>query len=161
MKQYLLSICGVVLIGTIFNLILPHGKTSKSISSIFGVLLLLVIVKPIITIKNSNNDFNFSIISGDDVVIYDEYLDYILYSKVDLYKKNVNKILQKNGIENAVIEIYYHQIDDVSFSVDKIEIDLSKSVIISEESHINIIDDVLTEINNKLGISKEQVRIIE
>lgn len=160
MKEFLLSISSIILIFSILNLILPHGKISKSISSVFGILLLLVIIKPIINLKESGSIlYNFT--ENNEIVIDEEYLYYVTHSRVNQIKNNVNNILNENGIEKSVITIDYDVDEDFSIKINKIYVDLRNSVIISNKEHIDVIESVLKEITSKINIEKNMVEIYE
>ena len=57
MKDWIISIVSVVLITNIVCLILPQGKMGRFVKNIFSILTVLVIIKPLIYLKNGNFDF--------------------------------------------------------------------------------------------------------
>lgn len=57
MSAYILSIVGVVFIEAVLDQILPEGKLSTIIRSVFAVFLLYIIIKPISMLSTNNFDF--------------------------------------------------------------------------------------------------------
>ena len=159
MKEWIISIVAVVLITSIVCLILPQGKMGKFIKNIFSILTMLVIIKPIIYLKDF--DYNFDNLgSNNEVTIQENFLDYIYSKRIEEYKQNCLKITKDFGVENASVEIYY-DIDNQAIKITLIEINLRDSVILSDKGHIHIKEGIITNISTYLNVEKNMVVINE
>ncbi len=160
MKEWIISITSIVLITSVLSLILPHGKIGKFIKGVFSILFMFVVIKPITYFKEES--FNFEdFINTDEIILQDNYLDYVYCKRVEDYKANCVKIIEKLGIKNSVVNIDYI-IDEVQkLKINFIKINLQNSVIISDKQHINIKEEIITEIASYLNINKNSVIIYE
>ena len=158
MKDWIISIVSVVLITSIVCLILPQGKMGKFVKNIFSILTMLVIIKPLIYLKDGN--FNFEQFAGSDIVIQTDFLDYIYQKRVDEQTKICLKIIEENGIKNAKVDINF-EIENQDIKIKLVQINLQDSVIISDKGHIDIKEEIVAEISSYLFVEKEVVIIYE
>ena len=160
MKDWIISITTVILLTSIICLILPQGKMGKYIKSIFSLLTMLVIIKPIINIKES--DFYYEqIVGADNFVLQDNFIEYINNKRIDVYKQNCLKIINDIGIKNPEIDINYVIEDNQNIKISFVKINLQNSVIISDKQHIDIKEEMITDIASYLNINKNMVAIYE
>ncbi len=160
MKDWIISITAVVLITSIVCLILPPGKMGKYIKSIFSLLTMLVVIKPIVYIKDINFDYQ-QIIGADEIALQDDFLIYVFDKKIEEYEQNCVEIVEKVGIKNANINIEYDIEENQNIKINFVKINLQNSVIISDEQHINIKEEMITDIASYLNIKKNMVIIYE
>lgn len=160
MKEWVISIVSTILIVSSLSMIMPNGKLGKYVKSILSVLVLLVIVKPVLSLKNiSFDDFNFSMI---DVDYQTDYLEYITNQKVNEMTKTCKEIIKnnfKNDFSDFDVELQYETNDKYEIILKNVQINLSKAVINSFDEHKIIIDSIKNEICNCLNIEKSLVVI--
>lgn len=162
MKEWIISVISVVFIVTISSFIVPEGKIGNHIKGVFSFLLVFVIIKPIISIKN--NDLTFQNTPSENVIniqVDTNYLEYIYHKKSENLQDDCNKILESLGIKNAIVNLEYDVDENNFFTVEKIIVKLNNAVINCDKEHINIIEEIKDEFSNKFGVSKDRVIVYE
>lgn len=159
MKEWILSIGTTVLLTTIISLILPDGKIGKFIKGIFLIIVLLVILKPLANIKDSGLS-DMSIFVNTETNIQSEYLNYIYDKKIKKHEEVCEKIIENIGIYKAKTSIQY-SISEMGMEIQKVNINLKNSVIISDKEHIDIIEEIKANIMSYLNIENEKLVIYE
>ncbi|MGN0771698.1 MAG: stage III sporulation protein AF [Christensenellales bacterium] len=53
MKQWILAIVGIVALGVLVDVILPEGQSAKYIKGIFGVVVVITIISPVVNLLNN------------------------------------------------------------------------------------------------------------
>ena len=158
MKAWIISIVSVVLITSIVCLILPQGKMGRYVKNIFSILTILVIIKPIIYLKDSS--FDFEQVSNGEVVIQTDFINYIYEKKVDEQEKNCIKIIENKGIKNANVDITF-SVENLDIKIRLVQIKLNNSVIISDKQHIDIKEEIIADVSSYLLVDKSVVIIYE
>lgn len=86
MGQWVVTVAGIAILSVLCDVILPEGQTRKYVKTVFGVVVTLVIVQPLIRIFDGNFDFSLSLSDGDSVGVQEQYIE-----SVDT-RQNENKI---------------------------------------------------------------------
>lgn len=159
MKAWVIGILVNVFFITVLSLILPEGKMVKSIKSVVSLLLVIVIVQPVLRLKDINLDLGQ--VFNKEVVLQNNYLEYIHFKKVENYEKSCVLLLEKVGIYQAKVDVIYKINEDNEINVKKIQINLKNSVIKSDKDHIDIIDEAKLLIKNTFKIDEAQIDINE
>ncbi len=160
MLDWILSCGATVILTSIIMIILPSGKLSAIIKSIFSLVVLLVVISPIT--KISKGDFSIdNVFTGGEIYVQEEFLHFIAESKIKIYEENCNKILGNFGIENAQLDFEFLITENYSVEVQKLKVDLKKSVINSDKEHIDIIKDVKEALAEYLNVDVGRVEIYE
>ncbi len=156
MSGWILSIGLTTVILAVLNMVLPSGKIGKFITSLFPLVLLLVVIKPIfnvdfdsITQNLTNSEYN--------VEYQTEYLNSVINRKKEQCYENCKSILKLYYVENAEIKIEFKDKEN-SFEIKKVEINLQNAVIKSQDGHIDI-NRIKLEIAVNLSIEEEAVKI--
>ncbi len=154
MKSWALSIVVIVFTISIVSLLFPNGKIGKFIKSVFSFLLVFVVLKPIIKIKN--NDFELdNFLVNNEIVLQDSYLQFYNNKKIKTYKDSCIKILNDCGINNAEIEFQYETDKYNKILFVSIILNLENAVINSDKEHIVIIETAKQKIKSYLNLSEE------
>ena len=93
MKTWILSIIGTVILITIAELLLPSGRMKNVTRSIFGVLVMIVILKPLPSIKNSDWQLDFDLSENT------HFLDQVNERKVAALQERGISLLRQNGYD--------------------------------------------------------------
>lgn len=149
MKEWLLSVVGVVFLSILFDLICPNGKINKFSKSIFGVVAIAIILSPILNIK-------FDISS-------DEYIDSTLVeninkSKAEVYKNQIEGYLKTQGVIDTNVEVNY-TLSENDFEITFVYVDVSNVVLSENLSNINKYEVIANMISQKFNISEEKILI--
>jgi len=136
----------------ISSLILSEGRLKFFIKSIYSITLILVIISPIIKMKNT--EVNFDLFLENEIVFDQNFLDYVNNKKDENYKEILDKILLNMGINRATFEFV---LDKEENSIEKIFIDLKNAVIENKDEHINIVKEIEDKIKEHYFFSNAEV----
>ena len=89
MRAWILSICGVVFLGVMIDVISPNGKMNTFIKSIFSLVFIFVLVTPIVRYINGKHDYQININLAQD----DELINVITDQQIKLLEQSVVKVL--------------------------------------------------------------------
>ena len=67
MGQWVVTVAGIAILSVLCDVILPEGQTRKYVKTVFGVVVTLVIVQPLIGLFNGDSWFSFNSGSTDDI----------------------------------------------------------------------------------------------
>lgn len=150
MKEWLLSIIGVVFLGVLFDLIYPNGKTNTFCKSIFGILSVVVIINPLLKIEFSNFD--------NEDYVDTSLMTSINESKCEILQKEVVVYLKLKGIDGIDVEIE-NNVSNSNFEVENVFVDISQLVLTENITNINKYEVISNEVVNFLQIDKERIII--
>ena len=160
MNRYVVSIIVTVFLIALITFLLPNGSTSKYVKSVLSMVLVVVLISPLI--KFNIKDFKFdNFFESPNVYVQTDFLDYVLDEKVKSLTKNCDMILNDLGVSGADIKIFYQQKNGVEILIQNVTINLKKSVISSDSSHINIIEKLKKAVSEYLNVGIDNVVIYE
>ena len=126
MGQWVVTVAGIAILSVLCDVILPEGQTRKYVKTVFGVVVTLVIVQPLIGLFDGGGLFSFS--SGNIDGIQQQYIE------------SVENRQNKNTADSVKLLLEYKGI-----SVSKINVsDWDKSVTLQlDESYSKQIEDIV------------------
>ena len=145
---------------SLISIIFPNGKIGKYLKSVFSFILIFSVINPLLNLDEINVDFNNAFLENE-VIYQEQYLDYVNQKKIDNYNDNCTKILEELGVKNAQIDFIYYTDEKYNLIVEKVNVNLKNSVIISDVEHIDIKEGISTDIASYLNITKSKVLIYE
>ena len=157
MWNYLINIIMIVIISSIIIIIIPEGRTTGIISVVLSIIVVLTLVSPL---KDFNLDVSIPTFDYNIEIDY-SYAEHANYLRSINYANDCIKVLEKEGINNAEIQVIYQDDEFRRFNIKFVKVFLENEVINSNEEHIDIIDKVKTLISERLIIEKGQVIIVE
>lgn len=160
MSGWVLSVCGMVFLTAVLYAILPEGKTGKIIKSVFALMCLTVLIKPVINLKDA--DFNIdTAFSTYEINLQNNYLDFILKQKENYLEKGIKETLNSFGVyvETATINLCYDE--KMNISTKKASVQIKKGEIIDDSAHIVIIDKVFEYLSAYVSADKNLIEIYE
>lgn len=160
MKNWVLSIITTVFILSLIALILPSSKLSKHVKNTLSFIVVLVIVSPIINLKNIEVDFE-KLFEYENVVIQQEYIEYLNQKKIRILTDDCQKLIQKDGVEGARIRLNYTINENSVVIIQNVAIYLDNAVINSEKEHIVIIEKLKKTLSEYLKINEDMVIVYE
>lgn len=160
MKNWVLSVITTVFIISLIALILPSGKLSKHVKNTLSFIVVLVIVSPIINLKNIEVDFE-KLFEYDNVVIQQEYIEYVNQEKIKILTDDCQKLIQKDGVDGARIVLNHILNENNVVIIQNITIYLENAVINSEKEHIVIIEKLKKTLSEYLKINEDMVIVYE
>lgn len=157
MKSWLLSIGVVLLMITSLNLILPEGKTGKTIKNIFSLILLMVVIRPVLNIKNANNFTFFQ--NQDNIIVNEDFIEQTYNKRIDFYVNDCKKLLKNYGVMDSNVQMIYEIDENYNLIINKIIIKFDDEVINSVGPHIDIIENIKESISNSFNLDKKDILI--
>ena len=116
-------------------------------------------MQPILNLNIS--EFNFtSVFNGNEIVLQENYLNYVNNEKIKNYTQNCISLLDDLGVEGAEVIIQSSVNDDLVIKFEKVLVNLKNSVLISDKEHIDIIEQAKKSIAEYLNVSNDVVEII-
>lgn len=163
-------VVAIILI-TIIEMILPSGNIKKYIKFFSGVILMIIIINPIITVLNSDINID-DFISQNQVeltnVEYDFNQNYIYDTYRENLKQDIIKRLEENGYEVIDVEL---MVEKGTYEPTEIELQLKHSdgeiqpivveIFKNSQEQLSSYDKeiVRTLINQNYGIKKSKIII--
>ena len=141
-------------------MIIPEGKMEKFIKYYFSLIILIVIITPLINIKNNGINFDYKL-NGNDIILQENYLEYVYELRINTYKKQCEKIAESCGVKNVVFEFEYIIDEKKEFMLNKIYLNFKNAVIISDKEHINIIEDVKQSVAKQFLLDESKIIIYD
>jgi len=158
MKNWILSIGAVIILTSILTLILPNSKLGKNIKSIFSLMIVLIILQPIVKLKDGRMNFD-KINTEQAIILQDDFIHYIAEQKITNYEHKCQNFLIEKGINNAKTSIDYIVNTNGQVEIILVNVDLTNSVINSDLEHIDITEVICYEFSKILNVDKNKVKI--
>ena len=147
-SSWLLSVIGVIIIGVLINIVLPHSSISKFIYGIYSFIIIYVIITPIINILSDGKSFTINY----DSIIDSSYIDSLNENKEIVMEKSIITKSASLGIKNIEVDIVSH-ISENNLILDKVYVNLQNAIIDENLVHIDkyqVLDEVVNSIT-KIG----------
>ncbi len=157
-SQYFLSICGVVLLSVLMDLIVSDGKIAKYQKSIMSLILIFVIVSPLP--KLLKNDVDFSSFFDNNISYNEEYTEVFMSQQKTILEKGLEQNLKQNGFDGVKIEIWA-DFEDNALKINNVFVDLQNLVLSQENEHINYYEAIKILLMEQTGVEEGRVIICE
>lgn len=154
-----MSIIGVCILSVVVDLIVPSGKMSSSIKSVFSYIVILVVLAPLPNLIKGNFSLD-GLFSNVDIEIQDEYIYNINQSKLDKWTIKIEEELEIAGITGAIVSISAN-IFEYDMQIDAVYVDLYNAVISSNLANKNIQTEVVSVALKCLDVEKNKVVVYE
>ena len=159
LAAWILSILGVVIIGSIIDLLLPSGKMNKYIKVVFSTVTVLIIILPLPSLfKNGCSADN--IFFTEDITIDESYINKIDDYKKESVIKGLKEALSNDGI--ILKDVYIEgDFSDIVPDIKYVRINFADVVIERDYPHINKYELIRNKVTEYLVIDKDAVSIYE
>ena len=138
---------------------MPSGKTNSLIKGIFSLVCILILVQPILSLKNNDYDiFNFAEI---ELNLDDDYLSYVNSKNVENIERACQKLLKNQSLYSDTINVEFVEVKDYEYKLERVQIKLKNLVIEDKSEHINRLESVRSSISEYFGIEKSAVIFYE
>ena len=119
---WIMSILGIVVLGTTVDLLMTKSRMKNIIRSVFATVSVLVIITPLPSLIRNGVDISFSDMLGQ--------------MKIHTMKAAIESALENDGISGVKVELTA-EVHDNEITVQRVVIDLSDSVIKDNLANIN------------------------
>lgn len=160
-SAWIMSILGIVIIGTLIDLILPSGRISKYIKSIFATVTVLVIVTPIPSLIRNNFNVENGGLIAPEFTLDENYLAYADKVKMRYLSKGVEEKLAEDGFRGVSVEIDGKFDENNSLVINFVKVNLQNLVIDEDKQHINKYELIRDSVTKYLNVEKGAVMINE
>ncbi|MDR2201800.1 MAG: stage III sporulation protein AF [Clostridiales bacterium] len=157
---WITSILGVVIVGTLIDLILPSGRMNKYIKSVFAAVTVLVIVLPLPSLIRSGFKPEGGKLFAPEFSLDSRYIEYADAVKFGYLARGVEKMLKEDGMAGVSVKI------EGGFSghepvINLVSANLQNLVIDKNLEHINKYERTRDLIAQYLNVPKDAVIIYE
>ena len=103
MGQWVVTVAGIAILSVLCDVILPEGQTRKYVKTVFGVVVTLVIVQPLIGLFNGDDWFSFN--NGEANVVQEQYLQSVNNRQNKNATDSVKLLLEYKGVSVSNITV--------------------------------------------------------
>ncbi len=159
MTEWVSGIVLSIIAVTLIDVVMAEGETRKFIKGIASLLVLFAVVSPLPTLLNSS--FSWDDIFGDTTVmsLNVDYLEDINEKKIAVYQTESEEYFAACGISGTVVTLFYTDGDTSTPSITFAQIDIG-SVIIEDDSNINIANIIIAYMQDSFGLESHMIAII-
>lgn len=152
---WILSILGIVVMGTVVDLLLTKSRLKNFIRSVFATVSILVIITPLPSIVK--NGFNIELSDfSEEVRIDEDFVNFAERQKITTLEEAMKAAFAQEGMEGLSITL------DASFAngnirVKRVTVDLSNSVIKENLANINKYEFIKERVKSFIGDSEVEI----
>lgn len=100
MGQWVVTVAGIAILSVLCDIILPEGQTRKYVKTVFGVVVTLIIVQPVVSFFSGGLNY-----STESFEVQQGYIESVENRQEKIAKEQVRSVLEANGIELTNITI--------------------------------------------------------
>lgn len=157
MKGWLISVVSMLIVITLLELLIPKGRLSPLIGSLFSVIFLIVVFYPLTGKISLPNILDWQ--EYDSTIEIDEdFLYYATEKSADKKKTKCLKKLNEYGINDLSFDIEYSKDDCGVCEIKAVTIFFDESVISGNTEHINIIEKISSVAKEFFGAVEIEVK---
>ncbi len=145
MKEYILSIAGVILIASVVAVIAPGGKMGQFVKGTTRLFLLIVMISPLLGLTKGDAEKPASAEYPPDPVYFQTCAE-LLEARDE---ENIGSYLCAKYDISARVDAARSQI--ANFDIEKISVIVAFQGIIGDEERINILTDIREDLENLYG----------
>jgi len=134
-RNWIINICTIIIFITAVEMLLPNNSIKKYVKYVLGLIMVIVLIKPIVFVSSGNIDIN-KYVKASDVYFgtemyekdYKKYRQENLDNTIQNFKRNLELTLEKklsvkypNDEFNVMIDLSYDK-DIGKFDIKRIEI---------------------------------------
>ena len=127
MGQWVITVAGVAVLSVLCDIILPEGQTRKYVKTVFGVVVTLIIVLPLVNLVKDRFTFEYDPVT--ETAVQQQYLDNVDNRQKYNAEKNIVVILRANDIE----------VSDVQVSKDSVSVRLGGALSVETEQKVRAV----------------------
>ena len=157
MTGYLLSVLGIVLASVLINIIIPTGELAKYIKSVFSIFVVFVLISPIFTFLNKEQQYMFSY---NDYEINEKLINYVFSKRTDETKARIIEELTEQGFEDIDIILSYSA-ENNELSYNYCTVNLKNMTIRADKQHINKYEFIKNVVIEYTNLTEEEIQFYE
>lgn len=149
MKEYILSVAGIVLLSAALTVILPGGKMGKFIKGAMRLFTLVVLVSPFVGDWGKNT----FVYTEKNVELDNDYLSYCAETLAEEDEKTIEHEISEKFSVSAKVTV--QRSGEACFPLEKISVKIVDFGIIGQDEHIHIMNMIREAVTEKYGCEAE------
>ena len=109
MGQWVITVAGIAILSVLCDVILPQGQTRKYVKSVFGIVVTLVIIQPVIALLSGDYRLSWSMSNDVSSDIQQQYIESVESRQNEISTNLVKSVLDANDV--AVDSIVVSQLN--------------------------------------------------
>ena len=97
MAKWVVTVAGIAILSVLCDVILPEGQTRKYVKTVFGVVVTLIIVQPVIQLFNGGISGIYTAADGN-IETQQQYIQNVQDRKTDNALKSIRTLLDENDL---------------------------------------------------------------
>ncbi len=151
-SSWVLSLVGVVIITAIVEIILPESNIGKYVKGILALFTIFIMISPVTSV-NIGDLFNSE---EYEALIDDDFLTGVNVERVNFYKTQIIEKLNKNGIDEVVINIDWETNNGI-LKINNVFVNLCDMVINNNDKNIDIYNNIKKIIISVVDVKVEDI----
>ena len=141
MKEYILAVCGAVVISALISLLLPEGKTGRFIGGILKLFCLLVMLVPLFqmfeqfTIPENGQEVSSEYEPDEDFLLY------VYEKQAEAREEEIEEIVEKEFSVDVSTDVLW-EYAQYGCNVTEIKIKIENFGIYGDDEHIYVIQQI-------------------
>lgn len=112
MQTWILSVSAMILLTSVADILLPEGKTNKTVRCVMSFACLFVLVAPLQKFANGQlNPGDFFSDGGYEV--QETFLDYAFSEKISALESDAERKIAEAGLSADRVEIFADNVDEI------------------------------------------------
>lgn len=132
-------LCTCVIACILIKMLVPQGRTQKTMNIIVTAFLIIVMISPIKNLVASGNSFDIS--TPDESKIMEEYSDKVLAQTQDNLRKSLLSVLEQNGVTPRDVFVKLKTDNENGIIIDYIYIYLNENSRVKSGDAIKITEE--------------------
>lgn len=157
-SSWIISICGIIIVGLLAEIILPNGKTNKLIKSILALFSVITIINPLKQIDFKNLDILN--VLNDTISIDSSFVSNRNYEKIRTLEIQIEKDLEANGFKYIEVSIN-GDLKEEKLLFESVFVDLKNLVLSSDNLNINKYTNIIAIIKNLINVQEDSIIFYE
>lgn len=153
--KLVMGVVGVVVLSAIFEIVMPDGAFKKYVKGSVSAVFVLIVLSSVNFKEIDVSSLFFT--NGEQIEVDEGYVDYVEGLKTRELEKKCEAKLETYGYSKVSVEICL----DSEKKVQSVYANLSRMVLTSDKSNINITMEIRTVLAEYLSVDLQKVRADE
>ncbi len=132
-------LCTCVVACVVIRMLLPDGRTKKTMNLIITAFLIIVMIAPVKNLFASAE--NFTVSTPDEAAIMEEYNDKVLTTTEENLKKSLISVLRQNNIYADNVEVSLRTDSENGILIDCIYIYINSDEVKDQSKIVSIVQE--------------------
>jgi hypothetical protein len=159
MKELLIAVTAICLVGVLAEIMLCEGQTKKYIQGVLSLAIIFVLLSQLVTLIKENDILSQITIYEEDMSVDVTVLNNIELQRYDNAIITIKNNLSEEGISGVEITYTNGYDSNGNIFIQNIFVDINNAVIKENVGNINIIDKIITACQSEIEIEQDGIII--